>query len=379
MNLGSGQKLCLVANTDWYLYNFRLPLAKKMRGLGWEVVLISPPGTYAARMIEEGFRWIEWSVNRRGLNLGQELNSLLRLAKIYKQERPLLVHHFTVKSVLYGSLAGRMKKIPAVVNSITGLGYIFLRSGWSGVMLRALVIPLYRLALRHKNVRVIFENEDDQNIFLKYYLVELSQISIIEGVGVDVEKFKPRPEVTDKPTVVMPSRLLWDKGVGVFVEAARRLRESNLMRFALVGMPDPGNPASISTTQLQKWISEGLIEHWGFREDMEEVYRQAHIVCLPSMGEGLPTVLIEAAASGRPIVASDVPGCREVVSHGENGLLVPANNPVALSEALTMLAVNSGLRQKMGKLGRLKAVEKFASDKIIAETMQVYSALLEIS
>ncbi|MGA9397319.1 MAG: glycosyltransferase, partial [Anaerolineaceae bacterium] len=265
MNLGSGQKLCLVANTDWYLYNFRLPLAKKMRGLGWEVVLISPPGTYAARMIEEGFRWIEWSVNRRGLNLGQELNSLLRLAKIYKQERPLLVHHFTVKSVLYGSLAGRMKKIPAVVNSITGLGYIFLRSGWSGVMLRALVIPLYRLALRHKNVRVIFENEDDQNIFLKYYLVELSQISIIEGVGVDVEKFKPRPEVTDKPTVVMPSRLLWDKGVGVFVEAARRLRESNLMRFALVGMPDPGNPASISTTQLQKWISEGLIEHWGFR------------------------------------------------------------------------------------------------------------------
>jgi glycosyltransferase involved in cell wall biosynthesis len=373
----SGQKLCLVANTDWYLYNFRLVLARKMRSLGWEVVLISPPGLYAARIIEEGFRWVEWPVDRRGLNIRQELNSLSKLAKIYRQERPQMVHHFTVKSVLYGSLAARREKIAAIVNSITGLGYIFLRAGWRGRMLRAFILPFYRLALRHKNVRVIFENEDDQNIFLKYHLIESSQTSIIEGVGVDVEKFKARPEVDGTPLVVMPSRLLWDKGVGVFVEAARRLREGNRMRFALVGMPDPGNPASIDPTQLQKWISDGVVEHWGFREDMEEVYRQAHIVCLPSMGEGLPTVLIEAAASGRPIVASDVPGCREVVSHGENGLLVKANDPAALSEALRKLAVDPELRQKMGVQSRLKAVEKFASDKIIAETIQVYADLTD--
>jgi glycosyltransferase involved in cell wall biosynthesis len=196
-------------------------------------------------------------------------------------------------------------------------------------------------------------------------------------VGVDIERYQPQPEVEGRPLVVMPARLLWDKGVGVLVEAARQLRERTSIRIALVGIPDSGNPTNIDESQLQKWTAEGLVEHWGFRQDMEEVYHQAHIVCLPSLREGLPTVLIEAAAAGRPIVASDVPGCREVVDHGENGLLVPPGDPVALAEALALLAGNPVLRRKMGVAGRLKAVNQFANEKIIAATITVYSDLLK--
>ncbi len=383
MSLSNSGKLCLVANTDWYLYNFRLALANEMRRIGWQVVMISPTGPSVPRFAEEGFKWVEWQVDRRGLRIGRELRSTLQLAKIYKQEHPLLVHHFTVKPVMYGSLAAYLEKIPAVVNSITGLGYIYLRTGWQGTALRSVVMPLYRLAIKHQNVRVIFENEDDKEFFIKNHLVHETQTTVIEGVGVDVNRYQPQAEEEGTPLVVMPARLLWDKGVGVLVDAARQLserseyNEHSSIRIALVGVPAPGNPASIDETQLQKWIAEGLVEHWGFRQDMDQVYRQAHIVCLPSLREGLPTVLIEAAAAGRPIVASDVPGCREVVQHGENGLLVPPGDPAALADALTLLADNPALRQKMGAAGRVKAVNRFANEKIIAATFKVYSDLLK--
>jgi glycosyltransferase involved in cell wall biosynthesis len=380
MNLSNRGKLCLVANTDWYLYNFRLALAKEMRNLGWEVVMISPTGPSVPKFDEEGFQWMEWQVDRRGLSISRELQSTLHLAKIYKHEHPLIAHHFTVKPVMYGSLVAYLEKVPAIVNSITGLGYIYLRTGWQGIALRALVMPLYRLALKHRNVRVIFENEDDKRFFIENHLVYETQTTVIEGVGVDVNRYQPQPEVEGKPLVVMPARLLWDKGVGVLVDAARQLREYNEhspIRIVLVGLPDPGNPASIDETQLQKWIADGLVEHWGFRQDMDEVYRQAHIVCLPSLREGLPTVLIEAAAAGRPIVTSDVPGCREVVEHGENGLLIPPGDPAALAEALVLLAGNPTLRHKMGAAGRMKAVNRFANEKIIAATLNVYSDLLK--
>jgi glycosyltransferase involved in cell wall biosynthesis len=372
--------ICLVANTEWYLYNFRLALAKELRSIGWEVIMISPPGPYAAMLEGEGFIWQEWLLNRRGLNLWQELNSLIQMVKIYRKHRPLLVHHFTVKPVMYGSLAAKLVGVRGIVNSITGLGYIFLRPGWQGAALRALVMPLYRLAIKHKNVRVIFENRDDEKYFLTQHLVLQEQVNLIEGVGVNVEHYQPEPEQGETSLVVMPARILWDKGVGVLVEAARIIKEKGEqppMRIALVGLPDEGNPASIDVSQLQEWVADGVVEHWGFQGNMAEVYRQAHIVCLPSLREGLPTVLIEAAAAGRPIVASDVPGCRAVVEDGKNGLLVPPGDPEKLAQALLYLASNPSVRQKMGHEGRLIALDRFANEKIIAANLVVYSELLQ--
>jgi glycosyltransferase involved in cell wall biosynthesis len=371
-------KLCLVANTDWYLYNFRLALAKELRSLGWDVVMVSPAGPYASKLIEEDFRWVEWQIDRRGMNMFHELQSTIHLSMIYSKEHPLLVHHHTIKPVIYGSFAAELQKVPAIVNSITGLGYMYLRSGWQGKVLRASVFPLYNLALKHNNVRVIFENKYDQNIFLQDHLINESQSTIIEGVGVDVDRFTPKPEVEGTPLVVLPARLLWDKGVGVLVEAARKIHRRTSIRIAIVGMPDPGNPTSIDEVQFHEWIAEGLVEYWGFRQDMEEVYHQAHIVCLPSIREGLSTVLAEAAAAGRPIVASDVPGCREVVDHGENGLLVPPGDPVALADALALLVDDPALRRKMGAAGRLKAVNQFSTKRVIAATKALYSDLLNI-
>ncbi len=377
MKLGLGRKICLVANTDWYLYNFRLSLAKALRSQRWEVVMISPPGIYVDKFTAEGFRWVKWDVGRRDLNPWHEIKAFFRIVRIYQREKPLLVHHFTIKPVLYGSLASRLLLTPGIINSITGLGYIFLSSGLLGRVLRALVMPLYHLAFRYSNVRGVFENRDDLQTFLNHHLIRKEQATVIEGTGVDITRFVPYPEQEGKVLVVMPARLLWDKGVGVFVEAAKLLRKNYDIRNVLVGNPDPGNPTSIDDSQLKAWQEGGSIEYWGFMDDIEEVYRQAHIVCLPSMGEGLPTVLIEAAASGRPIVATDVPGCREVVSHGLNGLLVPPNDSVALAQAIATLVNDPSLRKKMGEAGRQKAIREFAADKIITQTTAVYVDLLE--
>jgi glycosyltransferase involved in cell wall biosynthesis len=373
---GKNKKVCLVANTDWYLYNFRLVLAKTLRNLGWDVVLISPRGSYVSALTKEEFRWLEWNVDRRSMNIFGELVSMIHLARIYASEKPLLTHHHTIKPVIYGSLSARLEKIPAIVNSITGLGYVFSRKGWQGALMRAPIVPLYRLALKQPNTYAIFENEVDRSIFIEQHFIHQDKSVVIEGVGVDIQRFNPHPESQGIPLVVMPARLLWDKGIGVLIEAAKKLHNRVPIRIALVGMPDPGNPSNIDEAQLHQWVAEGLIEYWGFRTNMEEVYRQAHIVCLPSMREGLPTVLIEAAAAGRPIVATDVPGCRQVVAHGDNGYLVPVGDADAFAEALERLSKNPGLRKKMGEAGREIAVSRYSSEKVIDATLKVYSTLL---
>ena len=367
-------KILLFANTDWYLYNFRLELAEALRARGDEVVLVSPGGAYAPRLQELGFRWVYFPLARRGLNPLVELSTILRLVSLYRREKPDLVHQFTVKCVLYGSLACFLLGIHSVVNSVEGLGYVFTAGGGARRWLRGLVKLIYRLVLRP--TWVIFLNPDDRLFFLKNHLVNPKRMVMIRSTGVDIRKFNPRPELTGIPLVILPARLLWDKGVGEFVAAARHLRAAGLRaRFAFVGDIDDGNPASVHVPQLQAWEKEGVIEWWGWKENMEDVYAQASIVCLPSYyREGLPKALIEAAACGRPIVASDMPGCREVVRHGENGLLVEARDASGLAEALDYLIQNPNIRAKMGAGGRKIAEEEFSLELIIPQTLAVYKS-----
>jgi len=368
-------KIILFANTDWYLYNFRLTLAQALRKKGHAVVLLSPPGEYGPRLVQAGFRWISFPLSRRGMNPFSELITLWRLARLYSRERPDLVHHFTVKCVLYGSLAAKMAGVKGVVNAIIGLGYVFIGDEWPVRLLRWLIKGFYRRALR--GTQVIFQNPDDQELFSRNGLVNRKQVTLIPSSGVDIEKFSPSPEPAGEPLVILPARMLWAKGVNEFVLAAGILRLAGVQaRFALIGDTDPGNPEAVPVDQLEKWRKEGIIEWWGWQEDMPAMYRQAHIVCLPSYREGTPKSLIEAAACGRPIVTTDRPGCREVVRHQQNGLLVPVRDSRALAEALKTLIGDAALRKQMGKKGRELAVAEFSLEKVIGQTFVVYEKAL---
>ncbi len=365
-------KILLFANTDWYLYNFRLALAQALRARGDEVVLVSPDGPYAPKLREQDFRWICFPIARRGLNPLTEIKTIFRLIRLYRQETPQLVHHFTIKCVLYGSLASHLVGIRSVVNSVEGLGYVFTEGNGARGWLRGIIKVFYRLVLRGS--WVIFHNPDDQEFFLENRLIHPDQMTLIRGSGVDLKRFSPRPFMDGTPLVILPARMLWDKGVKEFVDAAGKLKAEKVpARFALVGNSDDDNPVSVPVSQLQAWKEAGMIEWWGWQEKMEDVFEQASIVCLPTFyREGVPKTLIEAAACGRPIIASDVPGCREIVRPGENGLLVPIRDAGALAKALRGLLESPATRIEMGKRSRDIAEKEFATELVISQTLALY-------
>lgn len=369
-------KIIYFANTDWYLYNFRKNLADAMRASGHEVVILSPPGKYGELLEQEGFRWIQFPMSRRGINPLAELLTIRRLERIYATEKPDLVHHFTVKCVLYGSLAARRTGVKCVVNAITGLGYLFVGRDVLARLLHRLVLGLYRFALR--GTKVIFQNPDDERLFQEAGLISREQSSLIRGSGIDVHQFSPLPESeASTPLVVLPARMLWNKGVAEFVEAAHILRREGLAaRFALVGVADAGNPDAIPYEKLSEWQKEGIVDWWGWQEDIRVTFAMAHIVCLPSYREGVPRVLIEAAACRRPLVTTDTPGCREIVKDGVNGLLVPPRDALALADALRQLISNPQLRQEMGARGRRIVEEEYSAEKVVAETLAVYRQMV---
>jgi glycosyltransferase involved in cell wall biosynthesis len=370
-------KVILVANTDWYLYNFRRSLAHFLREQGFSVTLVSPAGKFVNQLEEDGFRWVEWSLGRQTIAPWRELPALLALVKIYRKEHPDLIHHHTIKPVLYGSLAARLARAPAVVNSVTGRGYVFLSKDSKASLLKWVALPFYRMAFSHPRQAAIFENDEDRQYFIQEKLITAEHTRLIAGVGVDTDRFVPAPEPQGTPVVLLSSRMLWDKGVGVLIEAARKLRQTTAVRVALVGAPDPGNPASISEEQLQAWVTEGLIEWWGWQSDMNAVYQCSHIVTLPTMyGEGVPTVLLEGAACGRPLVATDMPGCRDIVQDQINGLIIPPDDPAALADALGKLLADPVLRGRMGTASRQLVLQKFTVNCVNRSTLSVYQELL---
>ncbi|MDY6943878.1 MAG: glycosyltransferase family 4 protein [Pseudomonadota bacterium] len=375
-----GRRILFVHNDIGYFLSHRLPVAKAAVAAGAEVWLAAPDDAKARSRLEaQGIHFCPWALSRRGMNPLGELAAVAALYRIYRQFKPDLVHHVTIKPVLYGSFAARIAGVGAVVNAVPGLGYVFTTAaGWRGGLLRRAVKTAYRLALSSPRVRVIFQNPDDRDTFVSNDLVDQSRAVLIRGSGVDVATFSYAPEPPEPALIVFASRMLWDKGVGEFVAAAQALRQRGInARFALVGEPDTGNPEAVPRSQLQSWHDSGAIEWWGYRNDMPEVLRESHIVCLPSAyGEGVPKILIEAAARGRAIVTTDSPGCREIVQHEVNGLLVPVRDTPALTEALARLIGDSALRSRMGQAGRRLAESEFAVEKVVAASLDVYAELL---
>jgi glycosyltransferase involved in cell wall biosynthesis len=314
---------------------------------------------------------------RGSLNPFAETGAVAALVRLYRSLRPALVHHVALKPVLYGTLAARAAPDAAIIHAPVGMGYIFTSDRFRARVLRGPVGWALRMAFHTPRSRTVLENADDLAALTASGALPKERAVLIRGAGVDVEAFRPSPEPEGPVTVSLVSRMLWDKGVAEFVDAARRLRTNgSTARFRLVGGPDGENPASIPAAQLAAWHEAGLVEWLGHRADIAAQMAGSHVVCLPSYREGLPKVLLEAMAAGRPVVATNVPGCREAVEPGVNGILVPPRDGAALAEALATLIDSPELRSRMGAAGRRRAETEFASARIAAETLDLYAAML---
>jgi len=374
-------KVLMVTHWDWVLYNFRLPLARALREKGFEVVFVCPYGEYVPKLKEEGFRWIHWAIVRRSLNPVRELIAILHLASIYQREQPQIVHHFTIKPNFYGSIAALLARRDKVINTFTGLGFLFSEHPLA-IGLRSSVLPLAKLAFRASKGWSVFQNRQDLETCLRLRLVLPERVVVIDGSGVDTRKFHPNydspPDNHEHPTVVlMAARLLWDKGVREFVEAARVLKARGLqVEFWLAGKPDNGNPMCVPEEFLKEWREEGLINWLGHRDDMPNLLQQVDIAVLPSYHEGVPRFLLEAAACGLPLVATDIEGCRVVVRDGVNGFLVPVKDPYALADAIETLIKKPELRRQMGIASRKIVEAEFDERIILNKWLALYDRVL---
>lgn len=372
----SRPKVLYLVTEDWYFCSHRLPVARAARDAGAEVVVATRVGEDAGRIEAEGFRLVRLGWRRGGTNPLGELVSLGAVIGLYLRERPDLAHHVAMKPVLYGGLAAILAGTPAVVQAITGLGYLFIGGGWRARLLGPLARALLRLVLNRPRVHVVVQNPDDRAL-LRRRLIGHDRVTLIAGSGVDTARLRPMPEPDGVPVAVLVGRMLKDKGVVELVGAARLLRDRGVaLEVRLVGPPDPHNPASIPEATLNAWRQAGVVAWAGRTRDIAAVWRDAHIAVLPSYREGLPKALLEAAACGRPLVATDVPGCRQVVRDGETGLLVPARSVVPLADALQRLAGDPGLRRRLGANARRLVEAEFAEAPVVAATLGLYRRLL---
>lgn len=378
------KKALLLANTDWYLYNFRLPLAGRLRDAGLEVVLVSPPGEYGQRMQDAGFRWIPVDFPTGTGNLLAEADLLRRLVLLYRRERPDLCHHFTIRAVLYGSLAARLSGGMPTVNAVTGLGHLFTDDGLKARSIRLAVQPLYRSILSGRKTRVIFQNEFDKEAFVDLGLVPGNRAVVIRSSGVDCNRFRPLPkdegEDTGGTRVLFAARMLKEKGVMELLEAARLLADKEVrVSFVFAGDPYPGNPSSLTNTELESIFAEESITWLGHVDDMLSLIAASDVVVLPSYREGTPRIIAEAAAMEKPVVATDIPGCAGLVRHMENGILVPVKDSRALADAIELLAAQPDLRETMGRAGRRIVLDEFNEEHVNGRTLEVYRDLIDIA
>jgi glycosyltransferase involved in cell wall biosynthesis len=372
-------KVLLFANTDWYLFNFRRSLASALREAGHQVLLVSPPGPYGEQLRALGFQWAPAPMERRSLNPWRELRLLRWLRQLMLRERVDLVHGFTIKCAVYGSLAARLAGVDARVSAVTGMGYVFISNDLKARVLRPVVRRLLRLAIGGQRSLLILQNPDDVQLFTRSGLVDPAQIRLIPGSGVDCGRFVPGPiePAAGRFRVVLPARLLWDKGLAEYVEAARTLRaQGRTIDFLVAGEADPGNPAAVPEVTVKQWVEQGLLHCLGHVADMPALFRSVDAVVLPSYREGLPKGLIEAAACGLPLVTTDVPGCRHVVEDDVDGLLVPLKDGQALAAAIARLHDDPALRSRLGAAARQKALARFDERSVIANTLQVYRELI---
>ena len=383
-------KVLLVANTSWYLHNFRLPLLKDLRSAGYQVDAVAPRDSYTALLEAEGFTVHPWLVARRSINPLREAHALVDLLRIYRREQPALVHHLTIKACLYGTIAAKLAGVPRVINAVTGLGHVFLGTRRRTRLLRRALKPLYRAVFSARRATVVFQNAADQEQLIGLGITDAAHVQLIRGSGVDIAHFDPAalppgqavpPGAFHSPLrLLFPSRLINEKGVRELLEACRHLWASGAeLELLVAGALDDGNRSSLTPAELAELRAEPRIRCLGHVDDMRALYASSDLVVLPSWREGLSRALIEAAAMERPIITTDVPGCRDVIDHGVCGLLVPVKDADALRLAITLLLAQPALARQFGQAARRKVVREFAVSLVNARTLATYRQLLPLA
>ncbi|WP_160012602.1 glycosyltransferase family 4 protein [Rhizobium sp. 18055] len=371
-------KLLFFVTVDWFFCSHFLERAIAARNAGYEVVVLTHTAEHGARIRAAGLRAIHLNIDRRSLNPLSELVTLLRVWRVFKMEKPRLIHQVALKPILIGSLAARLCGISGLVNAVVGGGFLFSSDTLVAKFLRPLLGLALKKLLNPPGSKIVFENPDDLRAFVREGYLRESDAVLVRGAGVEPSDYQQAAVTAREPLVLLPARLLWDKGIGEFVEAARQLRLAGVTaRFVIAGGEDLGNRAAIDSRTLAAWREEGVVEFWGFRANMPAVLAQASIVCLPSYREGLPKALLEAMAAGLPCVTTNVPGCREAVEHGNNGLLVTPRDVKSLANALEILINDIALRTRMGQCGRERVDARFSSTRVIQETLALYKQMLK--
>ena len=371
-------KLLFLVSEDWYFVSHRLPLAVAAMNAGFDVAVATRVRDAGETIKTAGIRLIPMAFNRSGINPLEALKTLSYLRALYRSESPDIVHHVALKPIIYGSIAATAAGIHNRVNALMGLGYVFGSGDLKARLLRAPTKMLLGFALKSPHTRVIVQNSDDLKLLVSGGLARARDMRLVRGSGVDPSQFTPSDATgTGPPVVVLPARMLRDKGVLEFVEAARLLKARNVAaRFVLCGVPDPYNPASLTEGDLAELTADGSVEYWGWQKDMMAVWKAAQIVCLPSYHEGLPKALLEAAACSLPLVATDVPGCREIVRRDVNGWLVSKGDSFALAVALEEAIARKDLRVRYGAQSRALVEREFSLQSVIEATLAVYRELL---
>jgi len=373
------RRLLFVVNVSWFFISHRLELARHALACGYDVHIATRVASDEdRRAIEEsGLTLHEIAIGRGDSGLLQDLRSFVQLLRLYRLLSPDIVHLVALKPIIFGGLAARMLRVRSVVVAVPGLGHAFSESGLLANLRRWLILKAIGAGSRRHGCIFVFQNRDDQEMFVEKGVVRRENTRLIRGAGVDLAKYLPSAEPEGELQVLLAARLLRTKGVPEFVESARALRKKwPTVRFVLAGSPDAANPASLTPNEIDGWQRQGIIEWMGFVENMVDVLRSSHIVVLPTYyREGVPKVLVEAAACGRPIVTSDIPGCRDIVVDGENGFLVPPRNLSSLSAAIDRLIESKDLRREFGEQGRRRVQVGFGQETVIPATLSIYEDL----
>lgn len=373
------KKLLIVTNVDWFFVSHRMAIGLEAIKQGYDVYIVTSITTERAKLLLNGFYVCDVPLNRSGASLLGLIKIIYIYLKIFWKIRPDIVHLVTIKPVLLGGLAALMSPVKGVVFAISGLGHVFIGEGVKNKLRKSLVSLFYKIVLLKRNSHFIFQNEDDANIILGKGRVKNSSYSLIKGSGINVSKYEVEPFPRDKFVVLMASRLLKSKGLQEYLDAAEYITnqlKKNEIEFLLCGEPDYSNPASISEIEYKEIKNSSFVKSLGYVSNIKKFIGMSNLCVLPSYREGFPKFLMEASACGRPMITTDVPGCRDAIAYGANGLLISPKNHKELIDAIFYFYTNKFACEKMGANAREYALKNFEIESVVTKHLEIYTTLI---